>query len=286
MTLRHSISRSAGVALIAVLWLIAVLTLLAATVATLSMSSRREATASAGIERLELLADSAIRLTLLKIIAAPRTRDGAMSLHNQFSVFDTSVTVDIELENGRIDLNTADDDLLFAFFMANGCTELEARTLVARIADWKDPDDMTRTGGAELPQYLAAGKDYGPRNAPFAVVEELRQVLGAETLKPILLDSFTVYSHSVIPADQAAPPTVRAALAWADDNELGGHPWRRETASQPVALSAGDLVGQVVRIHACARQPPVQTCREAVVRPVGQPNYPFQVFLWRSHPWQ
>jgi hypothetical protein len=67
--------------------------------------------------------------------------------------------------------------------------------------------------------------------------------------------------------------------------ELGGHPWRRETAGQRVTLNAGDLVGQIVRIHACARQPPIQTCREAVVRPVGQPNYPFQVFLWRSHPW-
>ena len=281
----RSTSRSQGVALMAVLWLLAVLSLLAATVATLSMSSRREATDNTPIERLELLADSTIRLTILKVIAAPRTRDGAMSLDSQFSVFDTSVTVNIELENGRIDLNTAADDLLFAFFMANGWSESEARILVARIADWKDPDDTTRTGGAELPEYLAASKKYGPRNAPFEAVEELRQVLGAETLKPGLLDSFTVYTHAVMPAEYAASPPVKAALAWADANELGDHPWLRGSAGQPVSISAGDLVGQIVRIHACARQTRIQTCREAVVRPVGQPNYPFQVFLWRSHPW-
>jgi general secretion pathway protein K len=285
MTRSRSASRSEGVALIAVLWLLAVLSVLAGTVATLSMSSRQEATESTKVERLELLADSTIRLTLLKVIAAPRTRDGAMSLDSQYSVFDTSVTVNVELENGRIDLNTADDDLLFAFFMANGWKELEARTLVARIADWKDPDDTPRNGGGELREYLAADKRYGPRNAPFEAVEELRQVLGAETLKPSLLDSFTVYTHTVIPAEHAASPPVKAALAWADAHELGGHPWHRETAGQPATLSAADLVGQIVRIHACVRQPPLQTCREAVVRPVAQLNYPFQVFLWRSHPW-
>ena len=281
---RGSVTHPEGVALIAVLWLLMVLALLATTVATLSMSSRREATGTAAIERLDLVADSAIRLSLLKFIAAPRTRNATLSLDSQYSLFDTSVTVDIELESGRIDLNMADDDLLFAFFMASGRTESEARKLVARIADWKDADDTRRTEGAELPEYLAAGKEYGPRNAPFEAVEELRQVLGAETLKSSLLDSFTVYTHAALPAEQAAFQPVRAALAWADANELGGHPWRRGTANQPLTLSAGDLVGQVLRIHACARQPPIQRCREAVVRPIGQPNYPFQAFLWRSHP--
>ncbi|MFL6600213.1 MAG: hypothetical protein ACJ8R9_02695, partial [Steroidobacteraceae bacterium] len=112
MRRRRSPSRPGGVALIAVLWLITVLSLLAATLATLSMSSRREATGTTEIERLGLLADGAIRLTLLNVIAAPRTRDGIMSLDRELSMFDTSVTVNIELESGRIDLNTADDDLL------------------------------------------------------------------------------------------------------------------------------------------------------------------------------
>jgi type II secretory pathway component PulK len=279
------VTRPEGVALITVLWLLMVLSLLATTVATLSMSSRREATGIAAVERLDLVADSAIRLTLLKIIGAPRTREAPLSLDSQYSLFDTSVTVDIELENARIDLNMADDDLLFAFFMANGWSESQARKLVARIADWKDTDDTRRTEGAELPEYLAAGKGYGPRNAPFEAVDELRQVLGAETLKARLLDSFTVYTHAAIPAEQAAFQPVRAALAWADANELGGHPWRRGATNLPVTLSAGDLVGQVLRIHACARQLSVERCREAVVRPVGQADYPFQVFLWRSHRW-
>jgi len=278
--------RSDGVALIAVLWLLAVLTLLAATSAILSKSSRREAIAIAGVERLEIVADSAIRLTLLKVIAAPRTRSDPISLNSQLTVFESNVAVTIELENGRIDLNSAEDDLLFAYFMANGWTEPAARTLVARIADWKDADDVTRTGGAELRDYLSSGKNYGPRNAPFEAVEELRQILGAETLKSSLLDSFTVYTHARLPVAAASPTPVRAALDWADANELGDHPWHRATESQPLAPSAGDLVGQIIRIHACVRQAGMQICREAVVRPVGQPNSPFQVFLWRSEPWK
>ena len=159
-------TRSKGIALIAVLWLVAVLSLLAATSAVLSKSSRREAIGIADVERLDLLADSAIRLTLLKIIAAPRTRSESISLNSQLSIFDVSVSVTIELENGRIDLNTADDDLLFAFFVANGWTEPDAMTLVARIEDWKDADDVVRPSGAERQDYLIAVKGYGPRNGP------------------------------------------------------------------------------------------------------------------------
>lgn len=276
--------RCKGIALIGVLWLLAVLSLLAATSAVLSKSSWRESVGTADVERLDLIADSAIRLTLLKIIAAPRTRSESINLNSQPSIFDVSVTVSIELENGRIDLNAADDDLLFAFFVANGWTEPDARTLVARIADWKDADDVVRPSGAELQDYLTAGKGYGPRNGPFEAVEELRQVLGAETLKESLLESFTVYTHTSLPAASVAPPGVRAALNWADTYELGDHPWHRATDNQPMTPSAGDLMGQIIRIHACASQTGIQTCREAVVRPIGQPGSPYQVFLWRRQP--
>jgi hypothetical protein len=62
----------------------------------------------------------------------------------------------IEHESGRMDLNTTKEPLLFAFFAANGWSEADARSMAARIADWKDPDDTPREGGAELQEYLAA----------------------------------------------------------------------------------------------------------------------------------
>ena len=46
------------------------------------------------------------------------------------------------------------------------------------IADFRDKDDLERLNGAEDSAYSAAGRDYGPKNARFETVDELRRVLG------------------------------------------------------------------------------------------------------------
>jgi general secretion pathway protein K len=278
-----------GVALIAVLWLVAVLTLLATTVASMSVSHRRAAARYANAVELDEIADSAIRLAVLRIIG-PKSPENPVTagVTMQFQLFGGSADVKIEREQGRIDLNTADDNLLFAFFAANGWSAAAARDIAARISDWKDADDNTREHGAEHPAYVAAGLRYTPRNGPLESVEELRQIVGISDVGPALFESFTVYTHSQGPSLSLALGPVKRALELADKQQLGGHRWLPEHDGVMQSVVSGvqsdvrTLVGEVVRFRSCARKQGGVRCRLTVARLTGSTQNPLQVFAWQG----
>jgi general secretion pathway protein K len=273
-----------GVALITVLWLVALLTMLATSVVTLSLSERRLASRSMEAARLDTIADSAIRLTLLKLIA-PKSRSDPPRPGHVFPIeaLDSTVEVLIERELGRVDLNTADEELIFAMFAANGWNEEEAQALSAKIADWKDSDDTPHeSGGAERSQYLEAQLPHTPRNGQFESVEELRQVLGAAEVSEDLLQAFTVYAHTRSPADFSATPAARNALEYADKRQLGGHKWFTPAAENPPndEQQQQSLIGEVVRVRACPRAKSTR-CRVVVARLTGSRDQPLQIFVWK-----
>ncbi len=279
-------SRCRGLALIAVLWIVALLTVLATAAVTLSLTHRRTSETYLESVQADNDADSAIRLALLTLLAPPG-RGGTWPLGQPqpLTVLATPVEVMIEREAGRIDLNTADPELLFALFAANGWPEPQARSMVARITDWKDADDDVSPGGAEVHEYRAAGLSYGPHNAPFESVEELHQVLGSERIQAELLDSLTVFTHSPGSSDSVATPAVRRALAWADEHQLGGHRWLTSPSS-PIASTFGpadtSLSGEVLRARACLKIQHLRRCRAAIVRLTGSLIKPFQIFQWQT----
>lgn len=274
-----------GVALIAVLWLVALLTLLAGAVVTLSVTQRRTAARYAQAVQADLTQDAAIRVVMLQLIA-PRDRAQPWPMGNTqtVNVLDEHVSLTVQREAGRIDLNTADADLLTAFFAANGWREGDASSMAARIVDWRDRDDETTPGGAESREYQAAHLSYGPRNGPFGSVDELRQVLGSERISSELYDSLTVFTHAPGCVESVATPAVKRAVAWADKRQLGGHRWLSEQPSGGLPAfggpSAAELSGEVLRLRACIDRP-TERCRVAIVRLTGNVTKPLQVFEWR-----
>ncbi|AWB20472.1 general secretion pathway protein GspK [Methylobacterium currus] len=73
-----------------------------------------------------------------------------------------------------IDLNTTPRPAMEEAFRLLGVPDRDALTLSAEIVDYRDPDDTPEPGGgAELPQYRAHGLPWGPRNAPFASIDEI-----------------------------------------------------------------------------------------------------------------
>jgi general secretion pathway protein K len=282
--------RQKGIALITVLWLITLLTLLAGAAITLSVTHRRTASRYATTIQADLTLDAALRVLLLRL-AAPPDRAPPFPLGNTqtVSVLDERVSVIVQREAGRIDLNTADIDLLTAFFAANDWTEADARSMAARIVDWRDPDDETEPGGAESREYQTAQLSYGPHDGPFESVEELHQVLGSERISSELFESLTVFTHAPGSVESAATPAVKRALIWADQRQLGGHRWLKDAPNAgPSAvgiLSAASLSGEVLRLRACAGHP-AERCRVAVVRLTGNTKKPLQVFEWRAAPAQ
>lgn len=70
------------------------------------------------------------------------------------------------------------DDIRRFFANGLGVDYALADRLAQTIADWRDPDDIPRVGGAERDDYIRAGAMRLPTNRLFANVDELRYVLG------------------------------------------------------------------------------------------------------------
>src|SRR5262245_4654248 len=81
-------------------------------------------------------------------------------------------------EGGKININRVDQELLRRVFTNLGVEEPVKAILVDSIMDWRDPDDLHRTSGAENAYYRSLTPSYTAKNGPFDTVEDLLWVRG------------------------------------------------------------------------------------------------------------
>jgi general secretion pathway protein K len=287
-------SRERGIALIAVLWGVALLAMLAGSFAqtartetliarNLGEGARAAAAAEAGVHR-------AI-MALLDPVAGRRWRDDGHVY--AFAFGGSEVRVSIQDEGGRIDLNAAPDELLRGLFRSVGLDDVQSAALAAAVADWRDEDDLPRAGGAEAGDYRAAGLGHGPRNRPFQAIEELRQVLGmSRPLYERLEPAITVHSQRASVNMATAPPQVLRSLPDMDDDKVRALLQERErviaaaAAARPGGSEAGRSPARsrigVHAIHAESRTAGgAAFSREVVVRMTGEPDEPYALLVWK-----
>lgn len=207
--------RQSGIALIVVLWALALLTALAASV---TFTQRTEVQLN--------------RSLLAQVEARQLARAGVnyavymLQLTDQELVWEVDgesrpfrfgehlIRVAVFEEQGLIDLNRAGADLLAKAFAAVGLDVATAAALLDVIEDWRDEDDVHRLHGAEAPQYRTAGYSYGPVNGPFRDLSELRLVYGMSAdLFLRLRDLLTVDSGRTSVKLTGSPPAVRQLLS-------------------------------------------------------------------------
>ena len=87
---------------------------------------------------------------------------------------DTSVVWRVQDQGGLVDLNTANPDLLLGLLTGLTKNPQLARKIQDAMQDFKDPDQIVASGGAEPTVYK--DKSYGPKNAPFETPFELDQI--------------------------------------------------------------------------------------------------------------
>lgn len=170
-----------GVALVIVLWMLALLTVIAG---SLTFSTRAELLIAGNLAstvKAEAAADAGVHKAIYELVTRPSSdplrwkADGAL---HQWQFGEASVLIRIIDESARFDINANQEALLHSLFLSLGVSETESQALVDAILDWRDGDDFRRLHGAEREDYLAAGLTYGPANANFESIEEVRQVLG------------------------------------------------------------------------------------------------------------
>lgn len=206
--------RQRGIALIIVLWVLALLTIVVGTYSVLARTESLQARFLFDTTDARLAAEAGLHRAVVELrnpeLETRWVPDGRPYI---FELGDASVEVSVTDETGLIDLNAAQTELLVDLFVSLGLDENEALQFADAIADWRDPDDEPRPYGAEADDYYRAGYPYGPRNAPFDSVDELQQVIGMTwALYQSVEGSLTVHSGRPQPNPAFAPVGVLMAL--------------------------------------------------------------------------
>jgi general secretion pathway protein K len=207
--------RESGVALVAALAALAVLSAIAtslATTARLERSLSRHAVAAVQADALLRSGAAAAAVVLRETVAgdAPdtlRARWAADAGRQPLGA--GSVTVRIEDEARRIDLGNP--ALLPALGRLAAARGLDPAVADA-IADWIDTDDVARPRGAERDAYRRDAA-CGPRNAPFAALDELTRVRGVTpAVLAALRPWITTAGEQVVNPNTAAREVLVAVL--------------------------------------------------------------------------
>lgn len=202
-----------GVVLIAVLWMLVLLSLIATNLSLGGRGFARQALNTEMGYQAGLAADSGLVWALWNLQQRGRAGWLADGGAHRMQLGDAQIRVALYDESGKVDLNTAPTELLDGVFAAAVGDAGERQSLVAAIEDWRDADSLVRLNGAEEEQYLAAGRSTGPANRDFADVSELTQVLGmTPKIYAKVRWSLTVLNKTRTVNPQVAPFQVLMAL--------------------------------------------------------------------------
>jgi general secretion pathway protein K len=202
-----------GFVLVAVLWILGGLSVLAAVYAvyvvnaatSLEVSNDRIQTNASIVSALEL---TAYRLDAVK--KDDRPTSGSFS----FRIGNSRVAVGFLNEAARIDLNLAPKPILAGLFRTLGARADAAEYYGDRIIGWRTKSTAPNPDqDKEIVAYRNAGLPYNPRQAPFTNVQELWLLLG---LPPAVVERalpyVTVFSGLATVDVMDAAPEVVAAL--------------------------------------------------------------------------
>lgn len=171
--------RRHGMALVLVLWVLALLGTLAMGATALNQAEVLLVRNALDTARLRAAAEAGVALAVQGLTQpdpALRWRADGTPYAGRFAGVDLRLAV-LD-ETGRIDLNEADDDLIGAALGRAGVEPAQRDALLAAILDFKDEDGERRSHGLEDDDYRALGLPYGAKDAPFEELGELLLVPG------------------------------------------------------------------------------------------------------------
>jgi general secretion pathway protein K len=256
-----------GIALLIVLWVLAVLTVL---VFSFSLMTRAESYGTLafkeGLEK-KFLAEAGIERGIMEIIYRSINKNQALTLEGKEAwkldgtayrseTGQDGYAVRILDESGKISLNGLTDSsgiVLKNLLIGQGASPENADIIVDSILDWKDADDLHRLSGAESDYYLSLPKPYKARNADFETVEELILVRGmtpdilygaggkAKGIFPFL----TVHRKAGLIGLNVAPREILAALPGMDAAMVDRIIAFRSSSGTPQTGALRELLGAV-----------------------------------------
>ncbi len=230
-----------GIALILVLWVVALMSMAAL---SLSLLTRSDALATLSFKEeldYKFLAEAGFQRGVLELLYRQANRDqqsileGAEPYRCDGRAYETEISgghyrIRIMEESGKINLNALTDEsgiVLKNLLMNNGVAEERAAIIVDSILDWKDGDNLHRLNGAEDGYYQSLSKPYRAKNADFDSLGELAYVRGVTSAilhgsgeQRGMLSFCTVFAGGDKISLNTAPPEVLKAIPGMTDDMI------------------------------------------------------------------
>jgi general secretion pathway protein K len=216
--------RQQGIALVVVLWLVILLTVIAASHARVIRTETRLASNHVEAGKARGLAEAGAHHAIMELLVRDQEQRWAVNGSvNRVRFEDGDAAIAIRDARGLIDINKAQPALLDTVLAGLGLEQDPRQALVDAIIDWRDKDDVKHLNGAEDDDYRRAGLRWAARDGAFRSVEEFRYVLGMtnpifERLAPYL----TVHSGTAGVKLEFAPAWLASVLADTQDAQSPG----------------------------------------------------------------
>ena len=261
-------SSDKGLALLMVLWVLAVLSVIVLSFAFMARTEvfstisfrdgmEKKFLAEAGIERgiMELFYRNANKNQISAIEGSEIVRIDGRKYEGELG--DSTYSFSITDESGKININALTDAngiILNNLIVNLGIPGETANTIVDSILDWKDSDNLHRLHGAEDTYYESLPVPYKAKNDKFDTLEELLLVRGVtpEILfgsgsRPGLINFLTVYSKGSAINLNAAVREVLMALPNMTSSMADRIVEFRETAELRGQQDVSAIIGDVFR---------------------------------------
>ena len=288
-------ARQRGIALLVVVW---VLALLAVLIVGFSGDARTELLLARNhyeSAQARAIADAGVSLAVLGVLdPQPETQWPADGRRRLLRYADGTITISVQDEGGKIDLNAAPPPLLAGLLRTMGLNPGEAARLAQTIDEWRqaqqqaDAPPAGRRGAS--PSRMVARRQ---TNA-FRVIEDLRGVPGiTDEVYARIAPFVTVYSGVADIDPLTAPPEVLRSLPEVNAAEVEAFLAARQTLG-PVPGQLPALTGPAggLLVHRVMENATVISegktaggttfTRAAVVSLAADPNAPYSVLSWRQ----
>jgi hypothetical protein len=197
-----------GAALLAVLWVVALLIGLVAAASLLLVQDLDFNNTKRQVFRARMIGESALAIAM-----NPDVKPDDPLLRQVLGP-DEKYEVEMVGEDGLLNPNTLlqreDRDTLRRVFRYWGLNPQQSDVVIDALLDWTDADDFVRVRGAESKAY---GRKDMPFNRPFRSVEEMSLVRGMREVEQIYPDWrnwFSVYASGALDVNEARPEIISA----------------------------------------------------------------------------
>lgn len=291
-----------GFALILVLWVMALLMAIipvfvhsmrseSLAVVNTADSTAAHALAAAGVEAAvdELTADfSFVSMGAKGLVFLERTGEALKELPSErkFDLGGGVVSYKIEDEKGKININTAEREVLNSLLRLTGAETAEQDVIADSILDWRDDNHEFHLNGAEDEYYASLPQPYGAKDGPADFKEELLLVKGMtealfngdQALKPGIKPHITVYGSGKLNLNTASNESLEAHYGKAVASEIMLK--RQSEGTITIPINDGLVTSDIFLIESTGEYNGMKYTVEAVVIKKGDGG--IEYLSWRD----